>query len=284
MASTFINPTLYAAAHILCTSITVVLLIVFAGCRTYLTNLYINEIPVDWVLTRSAIPGIVLGVHWIFLSTVGILLIVLIYLPGTYGVRDRLKMSVTEFQQRLNLVSSQRQDVRLVFAIIGFISAAPLLGTVAPLLGTVAPLLGTVVKVGSGLVAPGLLLGFLASTIGAAPIMYYIALVHTVERALLERDDKQRAKFSHCPIISLALPPVPITCFICHDDITSQHGVAAYHSSDQAVSQTNLSGCKVYHQSCLIQWWRNDRTKTGQCPERTTVPQWSRIAFTEESR
>ena len=168
-------------------------------------------------------------------------------------------MSASEFLQRLSLVSSQRVDVMLACLVFGVAME-------------VTFQLGRVM--GSDIAFfhyPNYILVFIAATIWA-PLICYVAFVHTVERALLERSDKQNL----IPIVRF-FPSVTLTCTICYELISSE--LFAHHPAGHAVSQANLDKCSVFHQSCLLPWWRNDRTKAGQCPECTIAPQWSRIVL-----
>jgi hypothetical protein len=191
------------------------------------------------------------------------------------------QMANSEMHQRYYLVSSHRRDVPLARAVIGILGAMSLMGS-AVTAGDQPVGYNTLLIFRTLVIS--MLLGLLTQTVGVTTIFCYITLVHTVERALFELDDTYHAHFSRSPGVRLVLPSASIICFICHEDVCAKQAVAGHHPSDRSISRINLNQCKVYHQPCLVQWWRNDRTKIGQCPECTTVPQWSRFVFTATSR
>jgi hypothetical protein len=268
MSSPHSNPTVYAAAHILSTAIVSTLHFVSEEMRAVITNACVERFARSSVNARWILPSLLWAVYLNLFCIGCTYWIICRHLPTTYRISERHQATGAEMEQRYYRIISQHRYIQLART-------------------SVFPTLAYGVAVGYGQVGYdfglGVVFGVLTWVCGLSAIFTYILLVHTVERALLELDDIHQTYFSRGPIVPLSLPSVNITCFICHEDVCNKQSSAGHHPSGHVISKLNLSECKVYHQLCLVQWWRNDRTKIGQCPECTTSPRWSRLVFTATS-
>jgi len=249
------------AAHILSASSVSIALAVLSKWRDRISAEYAAWCPADWVETRGVIPALVLAVHWNILCGIAVCFVVATQLPTTYSACERARTCVAEYLLRAELVGAQCETIRFAFGVTGFM---------------LSPLFM------SGPAAVAIVAALLMSTVGVAPVVSYLCLVRSVERAMLEADDRRGTSFGRSPIVlaptPLSLAVAALRCPVCLEEMGRTDPVAGHHPSGDPVTPHNLLDCKLYHQACLLRWWRSDRTNLGRCPESTVSPRWHRVA------
>ena len=172
-----------------------------------------------------------------------------------------------ELLTRTRLIDNQDLGiaVRLCCGVIGFSASVPLFPHTP----------------GDGLAGVGILMGWISYVWLSIPMILNLALVHSLERALLERNDRLEQAMAAAAAAAIPLcllSPKPPCCPICQIDIMVNELVYGYrinrdddaHAHAHAPTIENIGDCKFYHRTCLLKWWRTDPTKMHRCPESNT--------------